>query len=119
MKKLTVLLAGLGVATAAIPAVAGAAPFAPVNQRAQMIQMRIDQGIRSGALNRFEARGLQNELRGIQGLEYRYRVSGGRIDMRERADLERRYDVLSAKVKFQKNDRGYGRDNGRNPGRHW
>jgi len=118
MKKLTVLLAGLGIATAAIPA-ANAAPFgagfgpAPIAQRAQMIQMRIDQGLRSGALNRFEAGRLQNELRGVQNLEYRYARSGGRIDLRERADLDRRYDALSAKVKFEKHDRDYGRGPGR------
>lgn len=104
MKKLPVLLVGLGFATAAFPAVASAAPFAPANQRAQMIQMRIDQGIRSGALNRREGFKLQNELRGIQKLEYRYSVSGGRLDLRERADLNRRYDVLSAKVRFDKHD---------------
>ena len=105
MKKLTVMLMGLGFATAAFPAVSVAAPFAPLNQRAQMIQSRIDQGIRSGNLNRREAFQLQGQLRGIQKLEYRYRVSGGRIDMRERADLERRYDALSAKVRFDKHDR--------------
>jgi hypothetical protein len=105
MKKLTVVLMGLGFATAAFPAVSVAAPFAPLNQRAQMIQMRIDQGIRSGGLDRREGFKLQNELRGIQKLEYRYRVSGGRLDMRERADLNRRYDVLSAKVRFDKHDR--------------
>ena len=104
MKKLSVLLVGLGFATAAFPAVAGAAPFAPANNRAQMIQMRIDQGIRSGALNRREGFRLQNELRNIQKLEYRYSVSGGRLDMRERADLNRRYDVLSSKVRFDKHD---------------
>ena len=104
MKKLTVMLMGLGFATAAFPAVSVAAPFAPLNQRAQMIQSRIDQGIRSGNLNRREAFQLQNQLRGIQKLEYRYSVSGGRIDMRERADLERRYDALSAKVRFDKHD---------------
>jgi hypothetical protein len=104
MKKLTVMLLGLGFATAAFPAVSNAAPFAPANQRAQMIQMRIDQGIRSGALNRREGFKLQNELRGIQKLEYRYSVSGGRLDLRERADLNRRYDVLSAKVRFDKHD---------------
>ena len=104
MKKLTVLLAGLGVATAAFPAVSMAAPFAPANQRSQMIQMRIDQGIRSGALNRREGFKLQNELRGIQKLEYRYSISGGRLDMRERVDLNRRYDALSAKVRFDKHD---------------
>ncbi|HEX7851316.1 MAG TPA: hypothetical protein VF485_16420 [Sphingomonas sp.] len=102
MKKLPVLLLGLGFATAAFPAVA--APFAPANQRAQVIQMRIDQGIRSGALDRREGFKLQNELRGIQRLEYRYSVSGGRLDLRERTDLNRRYDALSAKVRFDKHD---------------
>jgi hypothetical protein len=105
MKKLPVLMLGLGFATAAFPVVASAAPFAPANQRAHMIQMRIDQGIRSGGLNRREGFKLQNELRGIQKLEYRYRVSGGRLDLRERADLNRRYDMLSAKVRFDKHDR--------------
>jgi hypothetical protein len=100
MKKLPVLLLGLGFATAAFPAVA--APFAPASQRAQLIQMRIDQGIRSGGLDRREGFKLQNELRGIQKLEYRYSVSGGRLDMRERTDLNRRYDALSAKVRFDK-----------------
>jgi hypothetical protein len=105
MKKLTVMLLGLGFATAAFPAVSVAAPFAPVNQRAQMIQTRINQGLRSGALDRREAFQMQGQLRGIQSLEYRYRLSDGRIDIRERADLERRYDALSAKVRFNKHDR--------------
>ena len=104
MKKLPVLLVGLGFATAAFPAVATAAPFAPVNDRAQMIQARIDQGIRSGALNRREGFKLQSELRGIQKLEYRYSLSGGRLDLRERADLNRRYDALSTKVRFDEHD---------------
>lgn len=99
MKKLPILLMGLGFATAAFPAVATAAPL---NQRAQMIQLRIDQGIRSGALNRYQAVKLQNQLRGIQKLEYRYSQSNGRLDLRERADLNRRYDVLSSKVRFDK-----------------
>lgn len=104
MKKLTIMLLGLGFATAAFPAVSVAAPFASPNQRSQMIQSRIDQGIRSGGLDRREAFKLQGQLRGIQNLAYRYRLSGGRIGMRERADLERRYDALSAKVRFDKHD---------------
>ena len=104
MRKLTIMLLGLGFATAAFPAASIAAPFAPVNQRSQMIQNRIDQGMRSGGLDRREAFKLQSELRGIQKLEYRYTMTGGRIDMRERADLERRYDALSAKVRFDKHD---------------
>ncbi len=113
MNKLTVLLASLGIATAAVPGIASAAPFGAVNDREQAIGMRIDQGLRSGALNRNEAFRLKSQLRDIVQLQYRYARSGGGIDRREAADLNRRYDSLSAKVKFQKNDRDHGRDHGR------
>lgn len=117
MKKLTVLLAGLGMAAATIPAVASAAPFGPAYQRSAQIDQRIDQGIRSGALNRNEAYRLKADLRQIVGLQYRYQRSGGGLDRRELADLDRRYDSLSARVRVQKNDRDYGRD--RDHGRRW
>jgi hypothetical protein len=44
-------------------------------------------------------------LRDVVGLEYRYARSGGGLDMRERADLERRYNSISAQVRFEKHDR--------------
>lgn len=112
MKKLTILLAGLGIATAAVPGVASAAPFGPINQRQSAIELRIDQGLRSGALNRGEAFRLKSQLRDIVQLQYRYARSGGGIDRREAADLDRRFDSLSAKVKFEKHDRDYGRGPG-------
>jgi hypothetical protein len=122
MKKLTVLLAGLGIATAAAPGIASAAPFGPVGpavtQRASMIDNRIDQGLRSGALNRGEAFRLKGQLRDIVQLQYRY-ARDGRIDRREAADLDRRFDTLSAKVKVQKNDRDYGRGQGRDRDHRW
>ena len=52
-----------------------------------------------------EAFQLKSQLRDVVGLENRYARSGGRIDMRERADLERRYNSISAKVRFEKHDR--------------
>jgi hypothetical protein len=113
MKKLTILLAGLGMAAAALPSVASAAPWTSISQRQANLSQRIDQGIRSGALNRNEAYRLKSQLRDVVGLEYRYARSGGRIDMRERADLDRRYDAISAKVRFEKHDRDYGRGQGR------
>jgi hypothetical protein len=119
MKKLTVLLAGLGIATAAIPGIASAAPFGPANQRQSAIELRIDQGLRSGALNRNEAYRLKSQLRDIVQLQYRYARSGGGIDRREAADLDRRFDTLSAKVKIQKNDRDYGRGQGRDRDHRW
>jgi hypothetical protein len=105
MKKLTILLAGLGMATAVVPTVASAAPWTSISQRQTNLSQRIDQGIRSGALNRNEAYQLKNQLRDVVGLEYRYARSGERIDMRERADLDRRFDAISAKVRVQKHDR--------------
>lgn len=104
MKKLTVLLAGLGMATAVVPAIANAAPVQPVADRQADLNFRIDQGIRSGALSRPEAFRLKSELRSLANLEYRYRISGGGMDMRERADLQRRYDILSRQVRFDKHD---------------
>ncbi|MES2097927.1 MAG: hypothetical protein V4459_14335 [Pseudomonadota bacterium] len=118
MKKLTVLLAGLGIATAALPGIASAAPFGPANDRQSAIELRIDQGLRSGALNRNEAYRLKSQLREIVQLQYRY-ARDGRIDRREAADLDRRFDSLSAKVKFQKNDRDYGRGQGRDRDHRW
>ena len=104
MKKLTVLLAGLGMATAVVPAIANAAPVQPVAERQADLNFRIDQGIRSGALSRPEAFRLKSELRNLANLEYRYRISGGGMDQRERADLQRRYDILSRQVRFDKHD---------------
>ena len=112
MKKLTVLLAGLGMAAATLPSVASAAPWAPISQRQANLTQRIDQGVRSGALDRREAFQLKSQLRDVVGLEYRYARSGGRIDNRERADLDRRYDAISAKVRFEKHDRDYSRGQG-------
>jgi hypothetical protein len=105
MKKLTILLAGLGMAAATVPSLASAAPWTSISQRQANLSQRIDQGIRSGALNRNEAYRLKSQLRDVVGLEYRYARSGGRIDMRERADLDRRFDAISAQVRVQKHDR--------------
>jgi hypothetical protein len=105
MKKLTVLLAGLGMAAATLPSVANAAPWASISQRQTNLSQRIDQGMRSGALARPEAYRLKSQLRDVVGLEYRYARTGGRLDMRERADLDRRYGAISAQVRFEKHDR--------------
>ena len=105
MKKLTVLLAGLGMATAVVPSVASAAPWTSISQRQANLSQRIDQGIRSGALDRREAFQLKSQLRDVVGLEYRYARTGGRLDMRERADLDRRFDAISRQVRSEKHDR--------------
>ena len=105
MKKFAMLIAGIGIAAAALPGAANAAPWQNINQRQAQIDNRIDQGIRSGALTRREATNLRSEFRQISRLEARYRASRPGLTMAERRDLDRRFNALSAKVRVQKHDR--------------
>lgn len=104
MKKFMLLIAGLGVATAAVPASAQPG-WQNINARQDRIEQRINQGIRSGALSRREATQIRNEYRGLVRLEARYRASRPGLTMQERRDLDRRYDALSAKIRYEKHDR--------------
>ncbi|WP_294204670.1 hypothetical protein [uncultured Sphingomonas sp.] len=103
------ILATLGFATIAVPTIAEAQRWTPIAQRQGQLNARIDQGIRSGALNRREAVRLRSQLRDLSQLEYRYRRSGGGLSIGEQRDLDRRYDVLSRQVRFEKHDRNYRR----------
>jgi hypothetical protein len=73
-----------------------------INQRQADLDRRIDRGLRSGDLTHAEARRLRNEFRQIARLENRYRANG--LNMRERADLDRRFDLLAARVRWERND---------------
>lgn len=73
-----------------------------INQRQAQLDRRIDRGIRSGRLTRDEAFRLRSEFRAIARLEHRYRVNG--LSGWERADLDRRFDVLSARLRWERND---------------
>ncbi|WP_213982061.1 hypothetical protein [Sphingomonas sp. dw_22] len=115
MKKFAMLIAGLGIAAAAVPATAFAAPapaygamqggWQNINARQARIEAQINQGIRSGALSRREATQLRSEFNSLERLEAQYRRSRPGLTLVERRDLDRRFDALSAKVRIQKNDR--------------
>jgi len=110
MKRQSIILASLAAAIAfATPMAASAAPFQSINQRQAQLNGRIDQGIRSGALNRQEAARLRTDFRGLSQLEASYRRSGAVFTPRERADIDRRFDALSARIKIQKHDRQHRR----------
>ena len=110
MNKITLALAGLGFAAAALPVAANAAPWQTVNQRQANLYQRIDQGIRSGSLDRREAAQVKTQYRGLIRLEAQYRRSRPGLTQFERRDLDRRYDQLSQRVRFEKHDRrGYRR----------
>lgn len=83
-----------------------------INQRQARLDRRIDQGVRNGSITRNEAIGLRSEFRHIARLENRYRING--LSNWERADLDRRFDSLSAQIRWERNDGdrygyGYGR----------
>lgn len=104
----TGILAGLAVAAGALPAAAANAQrWENINARQARLDARIDQGIRSGALTRSEAGRLRAEFRGLTNLEYRYRRTGGGLSQWERNDLNRRFDRLSARVRWEKHDRNH------------
>lgn len=106
MKKFAMLIAGLGIAAAAVPATASAQNgWQTINQRQARIEMRINQGIRNGALNRNEAVRLRTQFRQLSQLENQYRRSRPGLTVAERRDLDRRFDRLSQQVRTQKNDR--------------
>lgn len=90
-------------ASVAIPSVAEAQRHQPIDQRQHNILNRIDRGVRNGSLTRNEAQRLRTEFRGLERLEYRYRANG--LSVRERNDLNRRYDVLSQRVRYERRDR--------------
>ncbi len=103
MKKIAIaIVAASALAATAAPALA--APWQNVNQRQVQLDRRIDMGVRSGQITRREAANLRQEFRGISRLEARYRSTGG-LQAWERVDLDRRFDRLSIKIRWQANDR--------------
>lgn len=74
-----------------------------VSQRKFNLDRRIDQGERNRSLSRREASRLRSELNSLVRLERDY-MRGG-LSVRERRDLDQRYDRLSRQVRMERNDR--------------
>lgn len=99
------LVAAATLAGAAAPAFAQGSRYSdwqPLSLRQDRIERRIDQGMRSGELTRREARQLRYQFNDLLRLEARYDRDG--LNYREREDLQRRYDDLSRRVRFEKHD---------------
>ena len=106
MNKLTLMIAGLGIIAGAVPSVASAqgnGNWQTINQRQDNLDRRIDQGIRNGSLKRNEANRLRGEFQQIAQLEQRYRRGG--LSVGERRDLDRRFDALSSRIRYERQDR--------------
>ncbi len=73
-----------------------------ISQREYQLDRRIDQGERNRQLSRREATRLRMELNALVRLERTY-MRGG-LSLRERAELDRRYDRLAAQVRAERRD---------------
>lgn len=84
-----------------------------VEVRADQLQMRLQAGIRSGAITRAEAMPLREQLRQLTRLEMLYARDG--ISGRERADLQHRINSLRQGIRMAERgaDGRYGRDDDR------
>jgi hypothetical protein len=85
--------------------------YVSIDQRMAQLDRRIDRGVRDGTLNRREAYRLRTEFQQIVRLQARYRADG--LNGWERADLDRRFDILSNQIRAERHDEygyGYGYD---------
>lgn len=73
-----------------------------INARQANLDRRIDQGVRNGQLSRREATRLRGEINSILRLEANYRRGG--LTAWERQDLDRRFDRLSAQIRYERRD---------------
>lgn len=102
MKKL--LAMAVAASALAVAAPASAQSWQSINQRQANLDQRIDVGVRNGSLTRNEAVRLRTEFRDLARLESRYRATYG-LSVAERRDLDRRFDALSARIRYERNDR--------------
>ncbi len=109
MKKL--LAMAVAASALAIAAPASAQTWQSINARQANLDHRIDVGVRNGSLTRREAANLRAEFDYLVRLEARYRATYG-LSYAERRDLDRRFDALSARIRFERSDWQDRRDRG-------
>ncbi|MDH7637954.1 hypothetical protein [Sphingomonas oryzagri] len=109
MKRTILGLVAAASLTAIVPGIASAAPWQSINGRQANLYNRIEQGVRSGALTRAEAASLRTRFVALERREADYRRSRPGLTIAERADLDRRFNALSASIRVQKHDRQYRR----------
>ncbi len=102
MKKL--LAMAVAASALAFAAPASAQGWQSINQRQAQLDQRIDVGVRNGSLTRNEAVRLRAEFNDLARLEARYRAGDG-LSYGERQDLDRRFDALSQRIRYERNDR--------------
>lgn len=95
-------IAALGlIATTSFMVPAEAQGYRTINGTQAQLQMRINAGVRSGALTRQEAFNLQKKLQRISQLEARFRMSGNQLSFRERNKLSNELSDLNRDIQRQ------------------
>lgn len=119
MKKFLISALAVAVASAALPAVASAQSYdrhgpsrgphyeqdrgwQSISARKYELDRRIDRGVQNRQLSRREASSLKDELNRLVRLENQYQRGG--LNRQERQELDRRYDRLEAKIRFERRD---------------
>ena len=89
----------------------GGGAFYNLNRRQEVLEHRIEAGVRRGDFSRYDADSLRYEFRQISWIEARYR-NDGQLSRGELAALDARLDRLEARVRMERRDRdgeyGYG-----------
>lgn len=76
-----------------------------INQRQQNQTNRIQEGVENGNLTPQETQRLTRQEARINDLEAKDRASGGRLSMRERAELNRLLNTESGRIYHQRHDK--------------
>jgi hypothetical protein len=76
--------------------------WVPIAQRASWLDQRINRGIQEGTLDRNEVRSLRNQLSDLENQERSYQRQGLQSWMR--ADLDKRFDQLAARIQYERTD---------------
>ena len=76
----------------------------PIERRIMHIDRQIERGLQRGDLTRREAVFLRRDLDSLIRLERQYAYTGRGLSYAEMADLDRRFDVLAQRVRFERRD---------------
>lgn len=104
MKRMIFSILAVTTLVAGLPAIAFAQSEMTINQRQSALDARIDAGVRSRSLTNAEAAQLRSEFQEIARIEAQYRSSGRGLTSNERADLDNRFDLLSRRIRYDRND---------------
>lgn len=84
----------------------GAGPWVPMASRQSWLEARLEAGQRDRSLSTQDAARLRADFQTIARLETQYRQGG--LTNAEQADLDRRFDALSARLLVERQDNPYG-----------